>query len=286
MPRPDKNAPWGRHSEGGACAHGVLVAACFLGLSAPVQASFLVALQGAHSSHMTAHVDQMPLTMMLGIFDDMFYLLCRPSDLTVALDPGSSLLVLTGCCFSLSRWRQLKHETFFWINSGACLLWAGCVFSMVPASLLTMIPGLNKVGHLDTDISYLLVIHLTIQCAYGFSCLAKVERLQQGAVDLKYLMMAIALLFLLYSMGYPHGPIPWVYLLCGLAGAMVRARGCLSPDGTPLRGAGIGTIGWLGIPHSGISSDDAWFGLYNFGDDQWFILPGDRMTLNAPSKAI
>jgi hypothetical protein len=254
----------------------------FLGLTAPVWLSFLAALDGSYTAHEKIEVRQLPITSLPGAFDDLFFLLLRADDSINAIAPGTSLLALVGCGFSLLRWRQLKAEPFFWVNLGAIGLWGGIVFGMVPASLLAIVPMLNRVGHIYTDFSYLLVIHLTIQSAYGFLCLTKVDKLRQVAVDFAGLGGIFAGLFVLYAHGYRHHPIPWDYVLCAAAGAV----------GAPLlfvflkrRQRQTWVVGWAGIIVLGFIPNFR-FGLYNLGDDALLMLPGPRLVLNPPSPAV
>ena len=255
---------------------------CFLGLTAPVWMSFLVSLDGSFTAHTGVNVVQLPPTTPPGAFDDLLYLLLRPNDSEAAFAPGTSLLVLVGCSFTVWRWRQLKGEPFFWVNIGAIVLWGGCVFGWVPKFLLATIPLLNRIGHIYTDFSYLLVIHLTIQSAYGFKCLAKVEKLWQVAGDVACVGGAFAGMVLLYSFGYAHRPIPWNYFLCAGVGAI----------GAPLlfvflksRQQQTPILGWVGIIILGFIPNFR-FGLYHRGNDTLLMLPGPRVILNTPSKAI
>ncbi len=254
----------------------------FLGLTAPVWISFLVSLDGSFTVHAGINVVQLPPTILPGIFDDFFYLLLRPDESATAIAPGTSLLVLVGCSFSVWRWRQLKGEPFFWVNTGAIGLWGGCVFGWVPSSLLATIPLLNRVGHTYTDFSYLLVIHLTIQSAYGFKCLAKVEKLRQAAGDVACVGGIFAGMILLCSFKYAQRPIPWNYFLCAGAGAI----------GAPMlfvflksRRQQTLTLGWVGIIILGFIPNFR-FGLYHRGNDVLLMLPGPRVTLNTPSQAV
>jgi len=254
----------------------------FLGLTAPMWLSFLTALDGSYSSHGEVRVFQLSPKALAGAFDDLFYLLLRPNETSDAFAPGTSLLVLAGCSFSMWRWRQLRGEPFFWVNTGAIVLWGGCVFGWVPDSLLATIPFLNRVGHIDADFSYLLAIHLTIQSAYGFKCLAKVEKLQQIAGDVACVGGVFAGIILLYFFGNAHQPIPWNYFLCAGAGAL----------GAPLlfvflksRQRQTLTLGWVGILILGFIPNFR-FGLYSFGNDKLLMLPGPRVVLNAPSPAV
>jgi hypothetical protein len=253
----------------------------FLGLTAPVWMPFLAALEGSYSAHMKAEVIQLPLANLPGAFDDFFYLLSRPNNL-IAPAPGASLLILAGCIISASRWRQLKEEAFFWINSSAIVIWAGCIFGWIPSSLLVKIPLLNRVGHTYTDFSYLLIIHLTIQCAYGFKCLAKTENLRQVAVDFVCITSVFTAGFLTYFFACWHQPIPWGYFSCAAAGAIAAP---LLFAIMMIRRQRISASRWVCIIILGFIPHFR-FGFYNFGDEILMMIPGQRATLNAPSKSI
>lgn len=255
----------------------------FMGLTAPVWMSFLGTLGGSYSSHSEIQVFQLPFQFVLGAFDDLFYDLLRTSSSYAAPAPGSSLLIFTGFVMSLMRWRQLKGELFYWVNLAGIVLSGGCVFAMVPASILEHIPLFNRVGHLDTDFSYLLVIQLTLQSAYGFKCLLESNDFRRAAIDVLCAAAVLAGLLVILCYGnYQHLPVPWDYVFCAATGAL----------GAPLllaflntRQARISAAGWAGIivlafiPHFR-------FGLYNMGPDSWLMIPGTRAVLNAPSPAI
>lgn len=254
----------------------------FFGLTAPMWMSFLAALDGAYSIHSEVQVNQLPPVVLPGAFDDLLFLLPLKSDAYAAVAPGTSLLVMAGCILSAMRWRQLKGDPFFWVNSGAILLWGGCVFGWVPAPVLAAIPLLNRVGHIYTDFSYLLVIQLTIQSAYGFKCLAQENNFRRAAVDLLWVGLIFGAMMIVYCFGISHQPIPWDYFLCVTAGGIgapllfVYLKSCYRP--IPLIGfAGIIVLGF--IPHFR-------FGLYTFGNDNMLMIPGPREVLDAPSKSI
>ncbi len=254
----------------------------FLGLTAPVWMSFFMALEGSYSTHSIVRVMRLEFMTLPGVFDDLFYLLLRDKDSDSALAPGSSLLVLAGCILSVLRWRPLKGEPFFWVNSSAIVVWGGCVFGWIPTSVLAAIPFLNRVGHTYTDFSYLLVIHLTIQSAFGFKCLMKEDNFQRAAVDFLWMSLILAGMFLAYCFGITHQPMPWNYFLCAGAGAI----------GAPLlfvflksRQQQTLTFGWVGIIILGFIPNFR-FGLYRQANDALLMLPGPRMTLNTAIKAI
>jgi hypothetical protein len=253
-----------------------------VGLTAPVWMSFLGALQGSYSVHSDVKVSQLPLSFLPGAFDDLFYQLLFPSDSYAAIAPGASLLVLSGCILSGLHWRQSKKMPFFWINSGAIILWAGCIFKLVPASLIAAIPLLNRVGHTSTDFSYLLIIHLTVQSAYGFVSLANERNFRRAMVDFLWIALVFVGMLLEYDFGTTHRPILWNYFLCVFVGAI----------GAPLlytylrhKNQQVSMIGWMGILLLSLIAQFR-FGFYSFGNKDLLMLSGSRAVLNAPSPAV
>jgi hypothetical protein len=260
----------------------VVVSVLLLGLTAPVWISFLAAMAGSYTAHAKVEVMQLPPTMLPGVFDDFFYLLYRADDSLTALAPGTSLLILVGCSLSATRWRQLNGNTFFWINAAAIVFWAGCIFRLIPNSVLALIPLLNRVGHTYVEFSFLLAIHLTIQSAYGFKSLINIDRFRQIRLDFVCLCLVFAGLFLLYSFGFWHQPMPWNYFFWTSLGAI----------GAPLLFVFLKShqqqtfiLGWVAIFTLGFLPNFR-FGLYNFGNDKFRMRPGPRMVLNNPSQAV
>jgi hypothetical protein len=253
----------------------------FLGLAAPVWMSFLAALDGSYSAHSEIRVAQLPFSILPGLFDDLFYLYFKPETGLASFAPGTSLLIGVGCFFSALRWRQLKSEPFFWINGCAILLWGGCIYGWIPASVLREIPLLNRVGQVYTNFSYLLVVHVTIQSAYGFKCLMLEKDIRRAAMDFLWVGLILAGLGMMYCFGISHYLLPWDYFLTVAAAAV----------GAPLlfvylknRYRRIPAFGWLGIIILGFIPHFR-FGLYGFGTNM-LLRPGPRITLNAPSKSV
>ncbi|HTA94486.1 MAG TPA: hypothetical protein VK769_00025, partial [Verrucomicrobiae bacterium] len=252
----------------------------FSGLSAPMWMAFLSALKNSSTAHDKILVTQLPLTSLPGAFEDIFYHLLN--DYYEMRAPGTSLLVLVGCLFSALRWRQLKAERFFWVNVGALTLWGGFVFGWIPASLIAAIPFFNRVSHIHTDFSYLLVIHLTIQSAYGFKSLLKAETFRQAAVD--FILIGAILGGMLLAYCFAKGSFWFIHYYVVLAGA--------GAIGAPLlfkflksRHHHISIVGWAAIIICGFIPN-ARFGLYNFGAPRLMMIPGLREVLDARSRAI
>lgn len=269
----------GRATVIGRMALGVIL---FIGLTAPMWLSFLAALDGSFSVHGQAHVMQLAFANLPGIFDDLLYALIQLTPNCAAIAPATSLLVLTGVLFSALKWRRLKNEIFFRVNTAAILLWGGFVFGWVPARVLEAVPFLNRVGHIYTDFSYLLVVHLTLQAAYGFKALAAERDFRRVAFDFLWVALGMGGILLAYFLGNPHLPVPWNYFLCAATGAL----------GAPLlfmylkivQGR-ISAVGWVGIIILGFIPNFR-FGLYDFGNENLLLLPGLRVVFNAPSAAV
>jgi hypothetical protein len=252
----------------------------FVGLTAPIWISFLAALPGAFSLHVEVKAVQFSPANLLGIFDDVFYRLPPFPGADMLLAPGASFLIFVGCLYSFLRWRFLQGNPFFWINSIAIVLWSGCVFGWVPSSLLLSVPLLNRVGHTNVDFSYLLLMHLTIQCAYGFKCIALEKTIRQVAVRLLWTGVVLAGMTLFYCFGVPHGPVPWVYfavITIGAFGAPLLAA-CLRNRSRLSIPWAVGVILLGFMPHFR-------FAFYNSRDLR-LMNPGTRVTFDAPSPAI
>ena len=190
--------------------------------------------------------------------------------------------MLAGCGLSASRWRQLKRASFFWVNSGAILVWGGFIFGWLPVSMLASIPLLNRVGHTHTDFSYLLVIHLTLQSAYGFKCLANEKNLRRAALDCFWTGLVFAGMVLMYCFGVSHQPVFWVYVFCVAAAAFGAPLLFVFLNNRNRRASSlmVACVFVLGfIPNFR-------FGLYGFGNVDWLLIPGPRTALDAPSQSV
>ncbi len=253
----------------------------FLALTSPVWVTFLVALPGTFTIHEGIHVVQFPFAELLGIFDDVFFRLPASDHPFSAPAPASSFLIMAGSIYGFLSWRMLKQEWFFWVNTAALVLWGGLVFGWIPAGVIAAIPMLNREAHTHTDLSYLLVIHLTIQCAYGFRCLAREESLRRAGSKLLWTTLVIAALTLLFFYGTQHAEMPWNYFFVVVVGAMaalllfaiLRSRSPVSVFGA------IAVAILAFVPNFR-------FAFYTFGNKSLVMVPGKRVKFDAPSTAI
>jgi hypothetical protein len=253
----------------------------FLALTSPVWISFLVALPGTFTIHDKIHVVQLPFAHLLGIFDDVFFRLPPHEGIFIPPAPGTSFLIMVGCAYAFISWPMLKEELFFWVNTGALALWGGIVFGWIPAAVIAAIPMLNREAHTHTDFSYLLVIHLTIQCAYGFRCLAREESFRRAATKLLWVTFIMAALTLLFFYGADHGELLWGYYFTIAAGAIAALLlFAFLKRRSPLSAPGILFVALLAfVPNFR-------FAFYNFGNEYLLMVPGKRVAFDAPSPSI
>lgn len=252
----------------------------FFGLTAPVWLSFLVALSGSNTAHDKVAVMQLPLARLPGAFEDIFYHL--RNDYYDTRSPGSSLLILVGCLLSAVRWKHLKTECFFWVNTGAVVLWGGFVFGWIPDFLIAVIPFLNRVGHIQLDFSFLLVIHLTLQSAYGFKSLEKNESWRRAVWDFIWVGLIVEGLVFVYFYENKYAWFNDYYMYLAGAGALGAS---LLFKYFKSQGRQISALGWTTILVLGFIPNGR-FGLYNFGPPELMMLPGPRAVLDASSPAI
>ena len=253
----------------------------FLGLTAPVWLSFLGALEGSYSAHEEIRVTQLPAKCFPEIFDNIFSALTLKTEPFQASAPETGLLVLAGCILSVLKWKHIRNQPFFWVNSIAIVLWSGCIFGWIPASILMAVPLVNRIGHLDADLAFLLVILLMVQSAYGFRYLARDNHFRRTAI---FFLGCLIVFEGWVMLGYQRTPdaLPWTYLVI-TGGAAIGAP--LLFVLLRIRWQQLPLAGVIGIIILGVVSHYR-FGLYVAGNDDHLIVPGPRVTLNGASPGI
>lgn len=253
----------------------------FLALTSPVWVSFLVTLPGTFTIHEGIQVVQFPFAELLGIFDDVFFRLPAHEGPFSAPAPGSSCLIMVGALYGFFSWRMLKQEWFFWVNTAAILVLGGLVFGYIPGAVIAAIPMLNREAHTHTDFSYLLVIHLTIQCAYGFRCLAREKSLRDAGRKLLWTTFTVAALTLLFFYGTEHAAVPWSYFVPVVTAAIAAPvlYAILKSNSS------ISVLGPIAVAALAFVPNFR-FAFYTFGNKYLVMVPGTRVKFDAPSTGI
>ena len=257
--------------------------ALFAGLNAPVWLPFLSYLPSSFNLHTDVVIEQFPLSLVAGLFDDRFYQAVQ--DVPLAEGPGGTMFVLFGMLFALASYRELRREKFFFINLAALVVWGGFVLGYIPVALVQHLPLIRGIGHIRADFSYLAIIQSLIGSAYG--CLALVRLVEAGAVWRRWTVAAggvvlVELLFFWSTQTIEKPADFHVYValvtFCVLAAPPMYLL-CRRTAGASRLASQV-TLGvLLFLPH-------ARFGLYNFGPDRWLLQPGVRARLDFPSEAV
>jgi hypothetical protein len=144
----------------------VSLAAVGLGLAtAPFWMSFLTALRHSFTSYDVPRVDQLPLTHLIGFFDDIFYRQNGGNEQVVA--PALNAFFLLVLLWSLARPQWLRRD-----KAAAALLIAAAVplafaFGIVPAAVIVRVPFLQNILHVGNVFSCPLLVLVAVVAGCG-----------------------------------------------------------------------------------------------------------------------
>lgn len=152
----------GRRGKWGhlACAGGV-----FALLSAPIWWTFIDALQKSYTTYDNTQTWQIQPGLLIGLFDDIFYR--KASSGGGVFDPSANFLILLGCSLALIFVRSLLRDPVFVALAVGALPPFALAFGVVPPELISVIPILKNVGHVDNTFSCALIVHLIVLAGFG-----------------------------------------------------------------------------------------------------------------------
>ncbi len=140
----------------------VWVGVLFTLISAPLWLTFWDALGHAYTSYNTPSARQIPPSLLIGLFDDIFY---RPFN---RFNPSANFLVLLGVVWSLVGFKDLRRIRTYLAVGASALIPLSLAFGLVPSSLIVRVPFLGNVVHIDDTFSCVLIIHLFVLAGFGF----------------------------------------------------------------------------------------------------------------------
>jgi hypothetical protein len=139
--------------------------ALFILIGTPVWLTFLHALRSSWTVYEAGKVFQLPPTLFVGLFDDLFYRQFNPHELH--LDPSANFLVLGGFLwFCVSWWRNRQGR----LSRGliiVCLFSLAFVFGVIPAAFVLQLPFLRNIYHVDNTFSCVAIICLILLAGFG-----------------------------------------------------------------------------------------------------------------------
>ena len=145
-----------------AASAGLLI---FLLVSAPCWLPFLDALAHAWTGYNAPHAYQIQPALFLGLFDDLFYRQTAPVENHT--NPSANFFVLTGVLWALVHARRLATDRLFLALALAAVPLLALVFGTVPPALLTRLPFVGNISHVDNTFSCVLLVLLFPLAGFG-----------------------------------------------------------------------------------------------------------------------
>jgi hypothetical protein len=183
----------------------------FVLLSAPCWMVFLDSLRSAWTPYATTKVFQIQPSLLVGLFDDLFYRQLMPWE--NHFNPAANFLVLLGCLWAVVNLRVLLQNPLFVGLSLGALPSALLAFGIIPPGLIAKIPFLGNVQHIDNTFSVVLIIHLIVLAGFGLRALwenAAAPRMgTDSAIALGLLALLLALFFGFTQAGHRDGISLW-----------------------------------------------------------------------------
>lgn len=141
----------------------------FLLLSAPLWLTFFDALKASQTSYDRPGAMQIPASLFIGFFEEMFYRQLRPGE--IHANPSANIIVLLGLIWALVRARETFRQRGFLAVGLAALLPLAIVFGAIPASLLVRLPFISNIHHTDNTFSCSLIVLWTVLAGYGLQAM-------------------------------------------------------------------------------------------------------------------
>jgi hypothetical protein len=144
----------------------VITGATFVLVTAPLWLSFLVTLRESWTSYDHATVQQTSPRLLLGAFDDLFT--SRALGRDDVWSPASNFLVLFGVLWSLASGRESFRNRAWLALGAASLVPLAFIYGLVPATLITRLPFLANIAHVDNTFLCSWLILSTVLAGFGF----------------------------------------------------------------------------------------------------------------------
>lgn len=154
----------------------------FVLLTAPVWAAFLQTLKNAYTGYNAASAYQIQPTLLLGLFDELFY---RPlmSENRV-FSPSLNLFLLLGLLYFLATLRLQFARPGVMAIAVVSLVPLALAFGLVPPTWIVTLPFLSNIAHLDNTFSCALIVLWSVLAGVGFATAAQRLGTREGRHDL------------------------------------------------------------------------------------------------------
>ncbi len=154
----------------------------FVLLTAPIWATFLQTLKTAYTGYNAVSAYQIQPTLLLGVFDEIFYRPLMSKD--QVFSPSLNFLLLLGVLYFLATLRlQFTHRAALALAASS-LLPLSLAFGLISPQWIVSLPFLGNIAHLDNTFSCVLLVLWSVVAGLGFATAARRLGTPDGRSDL------------------------------------------------------------------------------------------------------
>ncbi|PZR80092.1 MAG: hypothetical protein DLM52_00125 [Chthoniobacterales bacterium] len=177
----------------------------FILISVPVWFTFLYSLRESFTAYNRPHAWQLQPALLIGLFDDIFYRALNPTATIVS--PSGNFLILLGVLLCLGNLRMLSGLRLWRALCLSAALAYALAFGIVPAALITKIPFLGNVDHLDNVFSSALIVYCILLAGFGLSSYFQNSNRRGSCVIPLVGLLALFSLFLGFAQAEQSPPV-------------------------------------------------------------------------------
>ena len=165
-------------------------------ISSPLWWTFLGTLRQSYSLYLAPQVWQIPPSLMLGFFDDIFYRQISATE--SVLNPSANFCILLGVLWGLACLNAMRRNPVFLAAGISALILLAFVFGVVSPTLLRAVPFVGNIYHIDGTFSLPLIIYCIMLAGFGFSLCWRWCTEHDQPNDLTRVLFLLGLPFALY----------------------------------------------------------------------------------------
>ncbi|MBM3853553.1 MAG: hypothetical protein FJ399_10400, partial [Verrucomicrobia bacterium] len=154
----------------------------FVLLTIPIWATFLATLKNAYTGYNAASAYQIQPTLLLGLFDEIFYRPLMTKDQVYG--PSLNFLLLLGFLYFLATLRLHLARRATLALAASSLLPLALAFGLVSPQWIVTLPFLGNIAHLDNTFSCALIVLWSVLAGVGFAAAARRLGTPDGRHDL------------------------------------------------------------------------------------------------------
>ena len=151
-------------------------------LTTPIWATFLATLKNAYTGYNAASAYQIQPSLLLGLFDEIFYRPLLTKDQVFA--PSLNFLLLLGLLYFLATLRRHFARRLVMALAASSLLPLALAFGLISPEWIVTLPFLSNIAHLDNTFSCALIVLWSVLAGVGFATAAQRLGTRDGRHDL------------------------------------------------------------------------------------------------------